>query len=135
MVLLHENRRAFENQPARGFVWVFPSNYSGVYAYSDVVQVDVAPVNFTLEQNYPNPFNPSTKITFNLAVDSKVSLKVFDVLGQEVTKLITTNMTAGVHEVIFNASFLNSGVYFYQLEATASDGTNFTSVKKMILTK
>ncbi|MFB3056989.1 MAG: T9SS type A sorting domain-containing protein, partial [Ignavibacteriaceae bacterium] len=110
-------------------------DYSGVYAYSDVVQVDVAPVNFVLEQNYPNPFNPSTKITFNLAVDSKVSLKVFDVLGQEVTKLITTNMTAGVHEVIFNASSLNSGVYFYQLEATASDGTNFTSVKKMILTK
>ena len=111
-------------------------DFGGRYAYSDVVQVDVvAPANFTLEQNYPNPFNPSTKITFNLAVDSKVSLKVFDVLGQEVTKLITTNMTAGVHEVIFNASSLNSGVYFYQLEATASDGTNFTSVKKMILTK
>ncbi|MCH7774854.1 MAG: T9SS type A sorting domain-containing protein, partial [Bacteroidetes bacterium] len=110
-------------------------DYNGIYDYSDVVQVDVAPVNFALEQNYPNPFNPSTKITFSLAVDSKVSLKVFDVLGQEVTKLITTNMTAGVHEVIFNASSLNSGVYFYQLEATASDGTNFTSVKKMILTK
>ncbi|MCH8035101.1 MAG: T9SS type A sorting domain-containing protein, partial [Bacteroidetes bacterium] len=110
-------------------------DYNGVYDYSDVIQVDVAPVNFVLEQNYPNPFNPSTKITFSLAVDSKVSLKVFDVLGQEVTKLITTNMTAGVHEVIFDASSLNSGVYFYQLEATASDGTNFTSVKKMILTK
>ena len=110
-------------------------DYNGVYDYSDVIQVDVAPVNFVLEQNYPNPFNPSTKITFSLAVDSKVSLKVFDVLGQEVTKLITTNMTAGVHEVVFDASSLNSGVYFYQLEATASDGTNFTSVKKMILTK
>ncbi|MCH7965694.1 MAG: T9SS type A sorting domain-containing protein [Bacteroidetes bacterium] len=110
-------------------------DYNGVYDYSDVIQVEVAPVNFALEQNYPNPFNPSTKITFSLAVDSKVSLKVFDVLGQEVTKLITTNMTAGVHEVIFDASSLNSGVYFYQLEATASDGTNFTSVKKMILTK
>ena len=110
-------------------------DYNGVYDYSDVIQVEVAPVNFALEQNYPNPFNPSTKIIFSLAVDSRVSLKVFDVLGQEVTKLITTNMTAGVHEVIFDASSLNSGVYFYQLEATASDGTNFTSVKKMILTK
>ena len=111
-------------------------DYNGEYAYSDVVQVDVeAPAVFALEQNYPNPFNPSTKITFNLAVDSKVSLKVFDVLGQEVTKLIGTNMTAGVHEVNFNAAGLNSGVYFYRIDATGVDGTNFTSVKKMILTK
>lgn len=111
-------------------------DFGGRYAYSDVVQVDVvAPAKFTLEQNYPNPFNPSTKITFNLAVDSKVSLKVFDVLGQEVTNLVTTNMTAGVYEVNFDAANLNSGVYFYRLNATGVDGTNFTSVKKMILTK
>ncbi|MGB5286854.1 MAG: T9SS type A sorting domain-containing protein, partial [Ignavibacteriaceae bacterium] len=75
------------------------------------------------------------KISFRLAVDSKVSLKVFDVLGQEVATLLNGNIVAGSHQVDFNASALNSGVYLYQIEATGIDGTNFTSVKKMILTK
>ncbi|MGB5848998.1 MAG: T9SS type A sorting domain-containing protein, partial [Ignavibacteriaceae bacterium] len=88
-----------------------------------------------LEQNYPNPFNPSTMIKFSLAADSKVSLTVFDVLGQEVANLISGNLTAGSHEINFNASNVNSGVYFYRIDATGVDGTNFTSVKKMILTK
>jgi hypothetical protein len=111
-------------------------DFGGRYAYSDVVQVDVAaPVNFALEQNYPNPFNPSTIIKFSLAADSKVSLTVFDVLGQEVSNLINGNLSAGLHEINFNASNINSGVYFYRIDATAVDGTNFSSVKKMILTK
>jgi len=108
----------------------------GTFEYSDVVEVDVTvPDVFALEQNYPNPFNPSTKIDFSLAVDSKVSLKVFDVLGQEVATLINTNLVAGSHNVDFNAASINSGVYFYRIEATGIDGTNFTNVKKMILTK
>ncbi len=92
-------------------------------------------MNFILHQNYPNPFNPSTIINFSLAVNSKVSLKIFDVLGQEVANLVNTNLVAGSHNVDFNASLLNSGVYFYRIEATGIDGTNFTNVKKMILTK
>jgi len=108
----------------------------GTFEYSDVVEVDVTvPDVFALEQNYPNPFNPSTKIDFSLAVDSKVSLKVFDVLGQEVATLINSDLVAGAHNVDFDASSLNSGVYFYRIEATGIDGTNFTNVKKMILTK
>jgi len=62
-------------------------------------------------------------------------LKVFDVLGQEVATLINGQLAAGSHQINFNASNLNSGVYFYRIEATGVDGTNFTSVKKMILTK
>jgi flagellar hook assembly protein FlgD len=88
-----------------------------------------------LDQNYPNPFNPSTKINFRLAADSKVSLKVFDVLGQEVMTLINNDLSAGSHQVDFDASNLNSGVYFYKIEATGNNGTNFSDVKKMILTK
>jgi hypothetical protein len=111
-------------------------DYDGTFKYSDVVEVDVlAPAVFALDQNYPNPFNPSTIINFRLAADSKVILKVFDVLGQEVANLISGNLRAGSHEINFNASNLNSGVYFYRIDATGIDGTNFTSVKKMILTK
>jgi hypothetical protein len=112
------------------------NDYDGTFEYSNVVEADViAPDVFALDQNYPNPFNPSTKINFSLAADSKVTLTVFDVLGQEVANLIRGNVAAGSHEINFNASNVNSGVYFYRLDATGVDGTNFTSVKKMILTK
>jgi hypothetical protein len=111
-------------------------DFDGTVDYSDIVEVDVpAPAEFALDQNYPNPFNPSTKIAFRLAVDSKVSLKVFDILGQEVASLVNTNLVAGAHNIDFNASSLNSGVYMYRIEATGIDGTNFVDVKKMILTK
>ncbi len=111
-------------------------DFDGTFEYSDVVEVDVAiPAVFALEQNYPNPFNPSTTIKFSLAADSKVTLTVFDILGQEVANLISGNLAAGSHEFNFNASNINSGVYFYRINATGVDGTNFTSVKKMILTK
>jgi len=111
-------------------------DFDGTFEYFDAIEVDIAiPDVFALAQNYPNPFNPSTKIDFSLAVDSKVSLKVFDVLGQEVATLISSDLVAGSHNVDFNAASLNSGVYFYRIEATGIDGTNFTNVKKMILTK
>jgi hypothetical protein len=111
-------------------------DFDGTFEYSDVVEVDVTiPDVFALEQNYPNPFNPSTMIKFSLAADSRVSLTVFDILGKEVANLISGNLAAGFHEINFNASNINSGVYFYRIDATGVDGTNFTSVKKMILTK
>ncbi|MFO7526789.1 MAG: T9SS type A sorting domain-containing protein, partial [Ignavibacteriaceae bacterium] len=111
-------------------------DFDGTFEYSDVVEVDVlAPKVYALNQNFPNPFNPSTKITFSLATDSKVSLKVFDVLGQEVITIVNNNLSAGAHEYSFDASSFNSGVYFYRIEASGADGQNFTSVKKMILAK
>jgi photosystem II stability/assembly factor-like uncharacterized protein len=111
-------------------------DYDGTFEYSNEVEVEIStPKEFSLNQNYPNPFNPSTKISFNLATDSKVTLKVFDVLGQEVKTLINGNITAGIHNVEFGAERLNSGVYFYRIEAKGIDGSSFTSVRKMILTK
>jgi hypothetical protein len=111
-------------------------DFDGTFEYSNVIEADVqSPAIFSLEQNYPNPFNPSTTINFRLAADSKVNLKIFNVLGQEVATLLNNNFVAGSHTVNFNASGLNSGVYMYRIEATGIDGTNFTSVKKMILTK
>jgi hypothetical protein len=111
-------------------------DFDGTFAYSDVINVEVnPPAVFSLEQNYPNPFNPSTMIKFTLAADSKVSLKVFNVLGQEIASLIDQDMSAGTHTVDFNAEGINSGVYFYKIDATGLNGSEFSDVKKMILTK
>ena len=111
-------------------------DYDGTFEYSDPVEVDIiVPDVYSLHQNYPNPFNPSTNITFTLAANAQVTLKVFDILGQEVMTLINQDITAGVHTYDFDAAGINSGVYFYRIEANGIDGTNFTSVKKMILLK
>jgi len=111
-------------------------DFDGTFEYSEVVEVDViAPDVYSLNQNYPNPFNPSTKITFSLASDALVSLKVFDVLGQEIVTLINQDLTAGVHTHNFDAAGLNSGIYFYKLEVISNTGSNFTDVKKMTLLK
>jgi hypothetical protein len=111
-------------------------DYDGSTAYSDEVSVEVkAPVAFSLEQNYPNPFNPNTVISFSLAAESRVTLKVFDLLGQEVVTLVNGDYTQGSHKIEFNGSKLNSGVYFYKLEANSKNGQVFTDNKKMILIK
>ncbi len=111
-------------------------DFSGAFEYSDVVEVDInVPSEFSLMQNYPNPFNPSTSIRFGLPSDSKVKIVVFDAVGQEIMTLVDGNLTAGLHTTNFNASGLNSGIYFYKLEATGKDGKAFSETKKMLLMK
>ena len=90
---------------------------------------------FLLEQNYPNPFNPSTTIKYSIPFVvneyfsfSNTTLKVFDILGREVATLVNKQQNAGNYEVIFNASNLSSGVYFYRLQSG-----NFVETKKLIL--
>lgn len=108
----------------------------GSFEYSNEVEVNIAaPSVFALNQNYPNPFNPSTKINFSLAVDSKVTLTVFNILGQKISTLVNSNYGAGVHAVAFDATKLNSGIYIYKMEAAGIDGSSFTATKKMMLTK
>jgi mannose/cellobiose epimerase-like protein (N-acyl-D-glucosamine 2-epimerase family) len=86
--------------------------------------------DFELYQNYPNPFNPSTNIEFQIANLGFVSLKVYDILGNEVATLIDQELTAGLHEVEFNGSNFSSGIYFYQLRAA-----HYVQTKKMMLVK
>ncbi len=98
---------------------------------TDVKEItDLVPVAFELGQNYPNPFNPSTTIKFSIPESGLVTLKVFNLLGQEVATLLNSEKTAGVYEATFDASTLSSGIYFYTL-----DSKNFTSTKKMVLLK
>ena len=106
-------------------------DFGGAFQYSDVVNVNVtAPVQFELSQNYPNPFNPSTTINFSIPQSSNVTLRVFNTLGQEVKTLINQYMVTGAHSIKFDASDLNSGIYFYKLEVG-----QFAEVRKMMLVK
>lgn len=100
------------------------------------------PDRYALRQNYPNPFNPSTTITFSLPVPSRVTLLVYNMLGQEVASLIhNTDHPAGTFDVVWNGAddagrAVASGLYFYKLHATAADGEKvFTAVRKMLLVK
>jgi photosystem II stability/assembly factor-like uncharacterized protein len=94
------------------------------------------PTKFELSQNYPNPFNPTTKINFSLPSDSKVKLKVFNTLGEEVTTLVNETRNAGVHLIEWNANNLASGIYLYRIDAESiGDAKKFSSVKKMLLLK
>ena len=111
-------------------------DFNGTFNYSGEVEAEInGPKSFSLNQNYPNPFNPSTKIEFSLATTSRVTLKVFNLLGEEVATLINGTMVGGNHFINFNASELNSGMYIYKLEAAGSDGSNFSQIKKMMLIK
>lgn len=93
------------------------------------------PKEFELSQNYPNPFNPSTIIRYAIPTSAAVTITLYNTLGQEITKIYSGELNAGVHEVNFNASNLSSGVYFYRLEAHGVNGKNFISTKRMMLLK
>ena len=109
-------------------------DFDGTFEYSEVVEVDLAPLTFTLHQNYPNPFNPSTKISWQSPVGSHQTIKVYDVLGREVATLVDEFREAGYHEVGFNSSAVGvglvSGVYYYQLKAGS-----YVQTKKMMVVK
>jgi hypothetical protein len=96
-----------------------------------VQKVDGVPLAYGLDQNYPNPFNPSTTINYSIPVTGRVTMRIYNVLGQIVATLLNGDMqNAGKYQVTFDASRYSSGVYFYRIEA----GT-FSAVKKMMLLK
>ena len=106
-------------------------DYDGSYNYSEVVEVTVTqPYKFSLEQNYPNPFNPGTIIKYSIPFSSFVLIKVYNILGNEVTNLVNEEKSAGDYEIEFNASDLPSGIYFYTIRTG-----KFIQTKKMILLK
>ena len=120
------------------------SNYIGFwYQYAETI-TDVkkdnnngAPIVFQLYQNFPNPFNPSSTIKYSIPEQSKVTLKVFDILGSEVLTLVNDEQSRGNYEVEFEGSKLTSGVYFYRLQVypDAVGAGDFVKTKKMILLK
>ncbi len=123
-------------------------NFSGLYQiWSAIIDLDVmgvasipdrVPERFELYQNYPNPFNPTTVLSYQLSVDSWVTLEVYDILGQEVATLVDGRMEAGGWKsVVWDASNKPSGMYLYELKAVSAESpaTTFTQVRKMVLVK
>lgn len=106
-------------------------DFDGTFAYSPEVEVDVElPMTYALEQNYPNPFNPTTTIGYSIPVDNFVTIKLYDVLGNEVITLLNEQKQAGKYEMLYNASNLASGVYYYQIQAG-----EFSQTRKLMLMK
>jgi Tol biopolymer transport system component len=104
-----------------------PSNSVEIY---DQEEESNPPKTFKLFQNYPNPFNPSTTITYQVPENSFVSIKVYDLLGKEVTSLVNEEKAAGIYDLRFDAGKLSSGFYLYTMKAG-----NFVETKKMLLMK
>jgi hypothetical protein len=91
---------------------------------------ETLPAGFMLDQNYPNPFNPSTTVSFQIPMNSYITIKVYDAVGKEIATLVNGMQEAGRHSVVLDGSRLSSGTYFCRMTAG-----NFSSVKKMLLTK
>lgn len=118
-------------------------DFDGSFTYSNEVEAEVSPSGFRLSQNYPNPFNPVTKIKYAVpgssfqeraGVRSFVTLRVYDILGNEIAALVNEAQEPGEYEIEWNASGIASGVYYYSLSATGGAG-DFKATKKLILMK
>jgi hypothetical protein len=112
-------------------------DYDGSANYSNIEVTEIAsPKNFELSQNYPNPFNPSTTIAYQIPVDAKVIMEVYNIAGQKVSELVNQDMSAGYYSVNFGESKLSTGIYIYRMVAVDKvTGNNFSVVKKMMLLK
>jgi hypothetical protein len=103
---------------------------TGLPAAVHMVENNNVPSSFQLAQNYPNPFNPTTNIRFDLSSTDKVTLTVYNIVGQQVATLVSGTLAAGSYNVPFDASELASGVYFYKLSTPTQ-----TQTRKMVLLK
>ncbi len=115
--------------PPSGFDYLIHAQIEPTEGVSDD-PIQYAPGDFHLAQNYPNPFNPTTTVRFYLPHAAPVTLKVYNLMGQEVVTIVNQELSAGAHHLEFNAADLASGIYFYRMEAAG-----FTDMKKMVVLK
>ena len=117
--------QGFANIPVNQIITAIEGQPLGV-----IVKSSTAPEEFRLEQNYPNPFNPTTRIDFSIPVTGMVTLKVYDMLGKEISTLVDEFKNAGIYTVAFVGTELSSGTYFYRMQSG-----DFIKVKRMMLVK
>ncbi len=115
------------NQISHDYVW---DEYAAAWPTTSIQTANAVPDRCSLSQNFPNPFNPTTTITYSLQSTTRVTLRVFDILGREVAELVNENRTPGTHDVRFDGSNLSSGVYFYRLQAGS-----FNQTKKLVIVR
>ncbi|MGA3286710.1 MAG: T9SS type A sorting domain-containing protein [Bacteroidota bacterium] len=136
---------------ASGSVFTYPVAVAGMYLYQcdfhfsagmtgsftasaatgiENDRISFRPDAFGLKQNYPNPFNPTTTVSFDIPFQTYVSIKVYNLVGQEVATIVSENMAAGSYSKIWNAASMPSGVYFYRLQTGS-----FTDTRKLVLLK
>ena len=130
-----DGERGDDDITVNGYI-VEPGGPSG--HITSVEDEQLSPYSYKLEQNYPNPFNPSTSILYAIGSRQFVTLKVYDILGNEIATLVNEVKPAGEYEVRFDGIGLSSGIYFYQLKAvnlSTGSGQSFIQTKKMILIK
>lgn len=94
------------------------------------VKMEIQKNSYLLNQNYPNPFNPSTNISFSLATQTYVTLKIYNAMGQELETLLSKEMSSGVHIIEWIPKGISSGIYYYKISTK-----NYTETKKLIITK
>ena len=129
-----ENSPGLNSISEWGYTWLGNKNmtikeFESFENYTDINEPENRSFEFSLDQNYPNPFNPETKISFNLKSATHVSIKVYNVLGAEITTLMDDFQTPGKHTLSFNAVNLASGIYFFRMNA----GGVSTSRKMMLV--
>lgn len=119
-------------QPGKYSYRLKQTDYNGNFEYFNLdTDVEIyAPLNFVLDQNFPNPFNPNTVIKYQLPVNGFVSLKIYDIRGNEIKRLVNTDQNAGTYKIEFSGGSLSSGVYYYKIEAES-----FSKTMKMLLVK
>ncbi len=113
-----------------GSNWVNDWNWTYTYIITEIEQITDGIKTYSLSNNYPNPFNPSTTISYSVPEIEFVTLKVYDVLGNEIAILVNEEKSIGSYEVEFSGNELPSGIYFYRLQAGS-----FVETKKMVLMK
>ncbi len=128
---LHSYTFADEKVPAGKYAYRLKQiDYDGSFNYSKENEIEISNNSFVLLQNYPNPFNPLTTIQYQLPANDLVSLKVYDILGNEAASLLNQVQNAGSYEIQFDGSSLASGIYYYQLRSG-----NYVETKKLVLLK
>jgi len=127
---------------SQNFIWI--GSDSGIYRSTEpiltniILEFEDSPLNFKLHQNYPNPFNPVTTIKYQIPKLSFITIKIYDVLGNEIATIVNEEKPAGSYEVEFDGDGLTSGIYFFRLQAgspSAGSGQSFVETKKMVLLK
>lgn len=122
---------SWEKVASKDGTGVIVSDWASEFAFEDDLEPTVdLPTTYALAPNYPNPFNPTTLIQYALPEAAMVRLRVYNILGQEVQRLVATEQPAGRYDVRFDASRLSAGVYFYVLEAGS-----FRATRQMVLLK